>query len=94
MDVSDSVPLRIQVDPGRGVLTLHGDLDSESAPLLIQEVERRMTRESETLYLDVADLRFVDSAGLRSLLVLRERAARVGATVAVIRPSDATRRLL
>ena len=94
MDVSDSVPLRIQVEPGRGVMTLHGDLDSESAPLLIREVERRMKREGEALLLDVADIRFVDSAGLRSLLVLRERAERAGATVAVIHPSEATRRLL
>jgi anti-sigma B factor antagonist len=94
MDVSDSVPLRIQLDERRGVVTLHGDLDSESAPLLIQEVERWMSAGSSALHLDVADLRFVDSAGLRSLLVLRERAARIGATIAVVHPSDATRRLL
>lgn len=94
MDVSDGVPLRIQMDAEHGVVTLHGDLDSESAPLLIREVEGWLAEGGTELRLDVAELRFVDSAGLRSLLILRERATRVDATVVVVRPSDATRRLL
>lgn len=72
-----SVDQRLQVDtrnePDRIVLELHGELDLAGAPLLTEALARAES-EQLALVLDLEDLQFVDSAGLRVILAAQERA--------------------
>jgi anti-anti-sigma factor len=59
------------------------------------ELERLLAaRDVRALVLDLADVGFVDSAGLGALLSIRERTTQLGIEMAIARPSDAVRRLL
>jgi anti-anti-sigma factor len=61
------------VTPTSTVLTLRGELDIFSAPLLDARV-RDLRPMRAPLILDVADLTFIDSSGLRSLTAVRRAA--------------------
>jgi anti-sigma B factor antagonist len=63
----------------RGVVTtlsVAGELDLGSAPLLGQRVEDKLSEHPTTLTLDLSGLTFMDSSGLRLLIELTERARR------------------
>ena len=51
-----------------GVLTLRGELDAHTAAQLDEAVAGLVSDGQERLVLDVAELRFVDSSGLRSMI--------------------------
>jgi anti-sigma B factor antagonist len=66
---------------GVATLVLEGELDIATAPVFdatLADLERNGT---ETLLLDLARLRFIDSTGLRSLLSARQRAEAAGRTL-------------
>jgi anti-sigma B factor antagonist len=83
--VSAGERLRVEarLAPDRVVLELHGELDLAAAPLLAEEIERAETGERKALVLDLGDLEFVDSAGLRVILAAHERALGSGREFAV-----------
>jgi anti-sigma B factor antagonist len=63
---------------GVATVVLEGELDIATAPVLdatLADVERNGTA---TLLLDLAQVRFIDSTGLRSLLSARQRAEAAG----------------
>jgi anti-anti-sigma factor len=89
---ADNIPLvsageRLRVDTrlatDRVVLELHGELDLAAAPLLAEEIERAESGDRNALVLDLCDLEFVDSAGLRVILAAQERAFASGREFAV-----------
>jgi anti-sigma B factor antagonist len=88
--------LRIDVRtaPDRVVLELHGELDLLGAPLLQQRIEQADLGERPILVLDVSDLQFVDSAGLRVILAAHEGARQRGQEFALTRGSEQVQRLL
>ncbi len=64
-------PLTVQVGP-RGefcVVRVIGELDSQNAGTLTTELYRLFASELDTVVLDLEGLEFIDSAGLRCLLV-------------------------
>jgi anti-anti-sigma factor len=74
---------------------LAGELDMAAAFRLEPELDRLLAAgDVRALVLDLADVGFVDSAGLGALLSIRERTGRLGIELAIARPSDAVRRLL
>ncbi len=79
--------------PDRVVLELHGELDLSAAPLLASEIERAENGEHGALVLDLEDLDFVDSAGLRVILAAHERALGTGREFAVTAGTPQVRRL-
>lgn len=87
--------MRIDVrrEEDRVVLSIHGELDLASAPLLQSEIESVET-EGATLVLDLEDLEFVDSTGLRIILAAHDRAQERGQEFAVTRGSRQVQRLL
>jgi anti-sigma B factor antagonist len=87
--------LRIDVrtGPDRVVLALHGELDLLGAPLLQQEIESAAIDATGIVVLDLQDLQFIDSAGLRVILAARERSQRHGQEFAVTRGSQQVQRL-
>jgi len=87
--------LRVQarLAPDRVVLELHGELDLSVAPLLAEEIERAERGERKALVLDLGELEFIDSAGLRVILAAQERAATTGREFAVTNGTQQVQRL-
>jgi anti-anti-sigma factor len=74
---------------------LAGELDMAAAFKLEPELDRLLAAEDvRALVLDLADVGFVDSAGLGALLSIRDRTNQLGIEMAIARPSDAVRRIL
>jgi anti-sigma B factor antagonist len=87
--------LRIDVrsEPDRIVLGLHGELDLLGAPLLQKEIESAEIKAKGAVVLDLQDLQFVDSAGLRVILAAHERSRQHGQAFALTRGSEQVQRL-
>jgi anti-anti-sigma factor len=79
--------------PDRVVLELHGELDLSAAPLLAAEIERAENGEHGVLVLDLENLDFVDSAGLRVILAAHERALGSSREFAITTGTPQVRRL-
>jgi anti-anti-sigma factor len=71
-----------------------GELDSHTAPQLQQGLAGVLGNGAARLVLDVADVGFVDSSGLRVLIGLRQQLGGGVADVELVNLSPAFRRLL
>jgi anti-sigma B factor antagonist len=87
--------LRIVVRKGsdRVVLELHGELDLLGAPSLQEQIEKVEADTPGIVVLDLEDLQFVDSAGLRVILAAHERARLQGKGLALTQGSEQVQRL-
>jgi anti-sigma B factor antagonist len=74
-----SPPVRLQISsaetPESAVLKLSGELDIASAPLLERAVEGLSDLAQRRVLIDLSELSFMDSTGLRALLQARQLAA-------------------
>jgi len=70
-------------------LKVVGELDLSTVPVLAESVER-LKHDLNALTLDLTDLTFMDSTGLRLLIELDRRATREAWKLALIRPQHAT----
>lgn len=63
-------PLRIEetTADSEAVLRLQGDLDPHTAPFLADAVKERIETGDRTVVLDLADVTFIDSSGLRAIV--------------------------
>ena len=93
MSVDQRLRVEVRSVQGRTVLELHGELDLAAAPILAQEIERSQA-ESKAVVLDLEDLHFVDSAGLRVILAAHDRAQSARLDFAVTPGSEQVQRLL
>lgn len=86
--MSTNPPLMITVDHigNWTVVGLDGDLDVATSP----ELETACENASGPLALEMSDLRFVDSSGLRGLIRIRDAAD----ALVMVAPSGVVRRLL
>jgi len=76
-------------------LALAGELDMAASFKLEAQVEHLLAGHGvRRLVLDLADLNFVDSAGLGALLAIRDRARGLGIEMVLRNPSDPVRRIL
>jgi anti-anti-sigma factor len=87
--------LRIDVRTAtdRVVLELHGELDLLGAPVLQKQIEQA-DASRPILVLDLQDLQFVDSAGLRVVLAAHESTRQRGQELVLTKGSDQVQRLL
>jgi anti-sigma B factor antagonist len=87
--------LRVDVrrEPDRVVLELHGELDLLGAPLLQEEIEKVEADGPGIVVLDLHELEFVDSAGLRVILAAHERSQQHGWELALTPGSEQVQRL-
>lgn len=76
-----------ECEAGTGRLTVVGELDMATVPQLEAKVHAMLAREVHALIIDLGKLRFIDSSGLRLLIILRDRAAAEGWTLSLLRPS-------
>jgi anti-anti-sigma factor len=70
--------LTVEDVPG-GVILVHGDIDVAGGPILEQALLRREGK--GPIVIDLGDVYFIDSSGLRSLLGASRRARARGTTV-------------
>ena len=84
---------RLTIRTSESGWTLSGEIDAHTAPVLEGAV---ITLPSGTaaVSLDVRDVSFIDSSGLRVLIGLAERAGEAGRTLRVDHPSPAVARLV
>ncbi|MDG4786061.1 STAS domain-containing protein [Micromonospora sp. WMMD1102] len=96
-DGPDGPPLHISLDPGRdGVLVMRlvGDLDMDTAELLRRTLDRTLGHPFGTLVVDLSQLDFCDSSGIRTLLFGVADAERLGRRLVVVNPRPFVRRVL
>ena len=67
-------------------LQLTGELDGASAPAVRSEVEQLLTHKLDNLVLQVENLNFMASAGLRIIIFAKQRQPQL--RIYVIRPQD------
>jgi anti-anti-sigma factor len=78
--------IRDRVLEGRGRLELIGELDLATVPRLTDAVDAIVARNIDRLTIDLSQLAFLDSSGLRELILLRDRAVADGWELALVRP--------
>jgi anti-sigma B factor antagonist len=81
------------VDGDRVTLVLRGELDIATAPRLRAAVLRHATARREII-VDLAELEFIDSTGVRALVVAAQEARTARAKLTYVRPSDRVSRTL
>ncbi len=94
MGEQDQLRIDAAIEPDRVVLSLDGELDMASAPLLQSAFEDAELASKEMVVLDLRRLQFVDSTGLRIILAARNRCRERGQQLAVTRGSEQVERLL
>lgn len=84
----DPVPFSISdaTLDGRAVLTVRGELDLATAPELEQALDEQLSR-SVDVVLDLRELDFMDSTGVRILVTAHAAAAAAGRRFALVRPA-------
>ena len=83
-----------KVDGDGIVLSLHGELDLTSAPVFERELRAAEATNPARLVIDLGGLEFMDSTGLRALLLARERAGGDGHRLTLRRGPRQVQRVL
>ena len=78
----------------RVVLRLDGELDLASVPTLERAVQDATFERTAEIVLDLRGLEFIDSTGLRAILLQDKRSTERGQTFALVRGSEQVQRLL
>ena len=73
----------LQERPGMAILELEGDLDSTTAPVFREKVEEAAELDPAQLVIDLTNLDYLSSAGLRVLVFARQKMAESVALVLV-----------
>ena len=68
-----------------------GELDLATSPQLEHEMRALLARGARQVTIDLSGLTFIDSSGLRVLIVLHERSKEDGWELALVVPSDQAR---
>jgi anti-sigma B factor antagonist len=94
MSVGEHLRVGVRNHADTAVVHLDGELDLASVPLLETELERAEVAGAATIVLDLRELQFVDSAGLRMIVSAHAQARERGQEFAVTRGPEQVQRLL
>jgi len=75
-------------------LTVTGELDLVSSPMLERELERAIGLDADLILLDLRALEFMDSTGVHLLLKAQQRAEQAGRRLALTKGGEQVQRLL
>ncbi len=81
-------------EDGASIVVVSGELDVGSAPTLLRYLLELMTGPVETITLDLHDLSFIDSSGLKALIAARADAEAAGIALALRDIAAQPRRVL
>jgi anti-anti-sigma factor len=79
-----------RVEGDAACLNLRGELDIATVPRLVAAVASALRSSPGELTIDLRDLSFLDSSGLRELIVLADRARAEGWRLGLVRPGPPT----
>lgn len=85
---------RVEDDRGWTILSVKGEIDIATAGILDEAIEQAVTDGRSRVAVDLGGVSFMDSTGLRTLIVAHRRLADIEGTLAVIPGSGPIRRLL
>jgi len=89
------VEIREEVSGEDLTLAIEGELDLGSVPVLAQHIEARIgSGEQKAVTLDLSDVTFMDSSGLRMLIELDGRARREAWRLSLVAPKHEAARLV
>lgn len=94
MGVRDQLQIDERHEAGRAILSLAGELDMASAELLQDAIEGESVRDEGMVVLDLQQVQFIDSTGLRIILKALERCRGRGQQFAITPGSQQVQRLL
>lgn len=80
--------------PGGVVVSVSGDLDVGSAPTLLHYLQELMTSPIAAITLDLRELTFIDSSGIKALIAARDDAEGAGIELALRDVAGQPRRIL
>jgi anti-anti-sigma factor len=88
-------PARFTVDSDRRggavLLKMTGELDIATVPQAERAIEDALAAGSEQLIVDLRELAFIDSSGLRLFIVVADRAQENGWELTIVRPPEPAR---
>jgi anti-sigma B factor antagonist len=76
------------IEAGVRVIALRGELDLASAPKLERELDAALAASDEAIVVDLCELQFIDSTGLRTLIAGQRSASDQRRPFAVARRAD------
>jgi anti-sigma B factor antagonist len=87
---------RIEVDHGSAGarVTIAGEIDMATIPPLERARERVLAQNPTQVVIDLRDVRFIDSSGLKFLLETDRLSRRNGWTLQLVRPAETAMRVL
>ena len=80
--------VRSEFEAGTGRLIVIGELDISTTPQLEEAAHATIARGVRDLTIDLRKLGFMDSSGLRLLVILNERAGNEGWILRLLKPAD------
>lgn len=94
MPVDDRLHIEVDRDGANVVMGLRGELDLASAPAFNAQLEEIGGEDPSAIIIDLSELEFMDSTGLRSILAAHERCTQSGWGFAVVPGGRQVSRLL
>lgn len=94
MQGDDRLGVEISRDGDAAIIALSGELDLATAPRFSAEFEQAAAGERSAVVVDLSQLDFMDSTGLRSILMAHEHCATNGLPFAVVPGGRQVARLL
>lgn len=89
-----TLALRVSPGPSDHVIAARGELDVSNAGALERELRAALAGDSERVVLDLVALEFIDSTGLRTLLIAERISAADSSRLVLRRPSGQVARVL
>ena len=86
--VTKPLELRTEQDQGAPRLVVSGELDLASAEQLDAQLKQLESPEPDVIVLDLRELEFMDSTGLRTVIAADSRARERGARLVVVRAPE------
>lgn len=86
--------VEVRSQDGAPLLSVHGELDLASSPVLEEELQRAREQRPALIIIDLRELDFMDSTGLSILIRAHQAAEEAGHRLAIVNGSRQVRRLL
>ena len=86
MSIARALEIERRDEGERAVLTLRGELDIATVPRLTEAVDAALAQRPGMLIVDLRPMKFLDSSGLRQIIVLSDRARQEGWQLVLVRP--------
>ncbi|HWX73797.1 MAG TPA: STAS domain-containing protein [Solirubrobacteraceae bacterium] len=94
MPVGEHLRVGVSTHADVALVQLDGELDLASAPVLESRLEEPEVAGAATVVLDLREVQFIDSTGLRTIFAARSSCRQRGQELAVTRGSEQVQRLL